>query len=252
MKVLVTGVAGFIGSHLASTLLDRGVAVAGIDCFTDYYPRAIKQSNLDVVLGRPGFRFLEDVDPGRRSLVAARRRDARVSPGRSGWRQAQLGHGFPDLHRQQHRSHAAPARGVGGRPIERFVYASSSSVYGDARRYPTEDDVAASVLAVRRDEARRRAPDACSTSRNFGLPTVALRYFTVYGPRQRPTWRSTSSVCGARRRTDSGFRRRQADARLHLRGDAVAANAGAWNAASRGRAYNVGGGSRVASTTCST
>ena len=59
MKALVTGVAGFIGSHLSGTLLDRGVPVTGVDCFTDYYPRTIKQANLDVVLNRPGFRFIE-------------------------------------------------------------------------------------------------------------------------------------------------------------------------------------------------
>ncbi len=59
MKALVTGAAGFIGSHLTAALLDRGADVVGIDCFTDYYPRAIKQANLDVNAGRQGFRFVE-------------------------------------------------------------------------------------------------------------------------------------------------------------------------------------------------
>ena len=59
MKALVTGAAGFIGSHLTATLLDRGASVTGVDCFTDYYPRTIKESNLDVNRRRPGFTFVE-------------------------------------------------------------------------------------------------------------------------------------------------------------------------------------------------
>ena len=59
MNVLVTGAAGFIGSHLTAALLDRGARVTGLDCFTDYYPRAIKESNLAVNRERPGFRFVE-------------------------------------------------------------------------------------------------------------------------------------------------------------------------------------------------
>ena len=112
MKALVTGAAGFIGSHLTAALLDRGAEVTGIDCFTDYYPRFIKEMNLAVNASRPGFRFiagsLQNADLSR----APRGQDARLSSRRAGRSPQELGQRLPDLHGQQRRRDAAAARGL--------------------------------------------------------------------------------------------------------------------------------------------
>ena len=112
MKALVTGAAGFIGSHLTAALLDRGAEVMGIDCFTDYYPRAIKEANLAVNARAAGLPLRRGSAPGRRPAGAARRHDARLSPRRAGRRAQELGQRLPDLHRQQRRRDAAAARGL--------------------------------------------------------------------------------------------------------------------------------------------
>jgi nucleoside-diphosphate-sugar epimerase len=176
MRYAVTGAAGFIGSHLARALAEAGTDVVGLDCFTDYYDVALKEENvegLDVrrvdlaeepldfsgfdgvfhLAGQPGARSFGDVFAGylRRNVLATQRV-----------------------------FEAAIAADV------RVVWASSSSVYGDAERYPTSEDT----------EPRPNNPYgitklACehlhdTYARLFGLHAVGLRYFTVYGPRQRP------------------------------------------------------------------
>ena len=173
---VVTGAAGFIGSHLAETLVASGHDVLALDCFTDYYDRALKEENargLDV----------NPVDLAEDELDFTGRDAVFHLAGQPGTRS--FGRVFPDYLRRnvlatQRVFEAAVAAGV---PV---VWASSSSVYGDAERYPTPEDV-----LPRPNNPYGITKLACehlqdAYTRVFGLRAVALRYFTVYGPRQRP------------------------------------------------------------------
>lgn len=182
MRSVVTGVGGFIGSHLADALLARGDDVVGVDCFTPYYDPAAKRAQV----------------PAGVRLVDADLRDADLEPIVEGadvvyHQAAQPGvrlswsSGFADYD-----SHNVLATQrlleacVGRSTMPRVVYASSSSVYGQAAAYPTsEDDLPRphSPYGV----TKLAAEHLCNLyAANWGLPTVSLRYFTVYGPRQRP------------------------------------------------------------------
>jgi nucleoside-diphosphate-sugar epimerase len=182
----VTGSAGFLGSQLAEHLIAEGHEVVGVDCFTDFYPRATKESNVAALRESSAF-TLHEID------LAAHPLD-RILEGidvvyhlaaQAGVR-GSFGEGFE--HYVHHNVHASQRllEAATRHSVERFVYASSSSVYGNAISYPTA-------------ETADRAPVSpygmtkCATEdlagvygRNQGLHTVGLRYFTAYGPRQRP------------------------------------------------------------------
>ena len=140
MKAIVTGAAGFIGSHLTAALLDRGAEVVGIDCFTDYYPRSIKESNLAVNVGRPEFRFIEAalqtadlsalLDGATHVFHLAAQAGVRKS-----WGQDFRVYTENNVDATQRLLEACV-----NRPLHRFVYASSSSVYGDNVSMPMRED----------------------------------------------------------------------------------------------------------------
>ena len=155
---IVTGCAGFIGSHLAETLLQRGDAVIGIDAFTDYYPAALKHANLEHLLARRGFIFLKSdlVDAPLGALVPGVDGVFHLAaqPGvRGSWGQGFDIYARDNLLSTQRVLEAAAAAEV------RVVFASSSSVYGDAPSYPTHGGHAAAArLALRGHQAVLRAP----------------------------------------------------------------------------------------------
>jgi nucleoside-diphosphate-sugar epimerase len=184
VRYVVTGAAGFIGSHLAEALQEQGHEVVGIDCFTDYYDVARKEENaagLDVLrldlaeddldlagydgvfhlAGRPGVRSFGTVfrDYARCNLVASQRV-----------------------------FEAAAAAGV------RVVFASSSSIYGDAETYPTPEDTQPLPISPYGITKLGCEHLARAYAQGFGLDAVVLRYFTVYGPRQRPDMAITRIV----------------------------------------------------------
>jgi len=176
MRYVVTGAAGFIGSHLAETLTAAGHDVVGLDSFTDYYDPALKEENargLDV----------RRVDLGVDPIDLSGFDGVFHLAGQPGARS--FGHVFPDylwrnLLATQRVFEAAVDAGT---PV---VWASSSSVYGDAETYPTPEDV-----VPRPNNPYGVTKLSCehlhdTYERLFGLRAVALRYFTVYGPRQRP------------------------------------------------------------------
>jgi nucleoside-diphosphate-sugar epimerase len=186
VKALVTGVAGFIGSNLARRLLADGHDVVGVDALTDYYDPQIKRSNLRRA-DDPRFRFVEgDLNTVDLAPLLA---DTEVvfheagQPGvRSSWG-SDFGRYASDNICATQRL-LEEARKAGG--LRRFVYASSSSVYGEAERYPTEETDRPQPVSPY-GVTKLAAEHLCSLyAHNYGLPTVSLRYFTVYGPGQRP------------------------------------------------------------------
>jgi UDP-glucose 4-epimerase len=246
MKALVTGAAGFIGSHLAGLLLDRGAEVTGLDCFTDYYARSIKEANLADNRGRGRFRFVEariqDADlPALLDGVTHVFHLAAQAGVRKSW-----GRDFRTYTENNVEASQQLLECCVGLPLERFVYASSSSIYGDNTAIPMREDARPQPVSPY-GVTKLAAEQLCYLSHvNHGVPATSLRYFTVYGPRQRP---------------DMGFHRfiRAAIAgdAISLFGDgeqtrdftfvadAVAATAAAGTRGVPGRAYNIGGGSRV-------
>ena len=186
MKALVTGVAGFIGSNIARRLLADGHDVVGVDALTDYYDPQIKRSNLRRA-DDPRFRFVEgDLNTlDLASLLA----DTEVvfheagQPGvRSSWGRDFGRYASDNICATQRLLEEARQAGS----LRRFVYASSSSVYGNAERYPTEETDRPQPVSPY-GVTKLAAEHLCSLyAHNYGLPTVSLRYFTVYGPGQRP------------------------------------------------------------------
>jgi nucleoside-diphosphate-sugar epimerase len=186
MKALVTGAAGFVGSHLSSTLLDAGAEVTGVDMFTDYYERDRKQANLAGLVGRPGFRFVEadlaevDLDP----LMAGAEQVFHLA-GQPGVR-ASWGLDFPVYVRQNVTVTQRVLEACLRADPVKVVYASSSSVYGDAEAYPTGEGLRPQPVSPY-GVTKLAGEHLCEVyRRSFGLSVVSLRLFTVYGPRQRP------------------------------------------------------------------
>jgi UDP-glucuronate 4-epimerase len=236
MRYVVTGAAGFIGSHLADALLEEGHEVVAVDCFTDYYDPALKEENargfdvsrLDLVedelaldgfdgvfhlAGQPGVRSFGAVfdDYVRRNLLATQR--VFESAARAG---------------------------------TRVVFASSSSVYGDVESYPTPEDVQPRPISPYGITKLACEQLAHAYAQGFGLDAVVLRYFTVYGPRQRPDM-ALARVIDALARGEpfelygDGLQSRS----FTYVADAVAATVAAMETAATRALYNVGGGAEA-------
>jgi UDP-glucuronate 4-epimerase len=236
MRYVVTGAAGFIGSHLAEALVRAGHDVVGIDCFTDYYDPALKEENargLDVrrldlagdeldfagvdgvfhLAGQPGVRSFGDVFDLylRRNMLASQRV-----------------------------FEAAAADGV------RVVFSSSSSVYGEAESYPTPEGTAPRPLSPYGITKLASEQLALAYGRSFGLDVVVLRYFNAFGPRQRPDMafpRIVEALCGGPPFELYGDGRQSRGFTYVL--DVVEATIRAMESAPAGSLYNVGGGAEV-------
>ncbi len=185
-RVVVTGAAGFIGSHLCERLLGDGHEVTGIDSFSDYYERGRKEQNLET-LRRDGRFTLEDLD-----LVAADLskplRGAKVVfhlAGQPGVRPSWGGH-FDRYVQDNIVATQRLLEALREVAVERLVFASSSSVYGDAEMFPTKETALPRPVSPYGMTKLAAEHLTFVYLRNFGIPTTSLRYFTVYGPRQRP------------------------------------------------------------------
>ena len=186
MRVIVTGGAGFIGSTLTERLLDEGHRVTVIDCFTDYYDPAMKRANLAAVAGHPNL-TVSEIDLATDDLVPAIDGADVIwhlagQPGvRLSWSDGFARYESCNVLATQRLLEAARTTEVG-----RFMYASSSSVYGNAERYPTLESDRPEPFSPY-GVTKLAAEHLCGLyAANWGVPTVSLRYFTVYGPRQRP------------------------------------------------------------------
>ncbi len=246
MRAIVTGAAGFIGSHLAERLLERGHEVVGIDGFTDYYAREIKESNVASLRTRARFTFFE-------TSIAAAPWDTLLEgvthvfhlAAQAGVRKS-WGGDFALYTTLNIDATQVLLEACVDRPLERLVYASSSSVYGDGVPIPMREDTRPRPLSPY-GVTKLAAEHLCLLYHaNYGVPAVALRYFTVYGPRQRPDMAFHRFLRGLLTAEP-----------LHLYGDgeqtrdftfvedAVSATVAAGERGTPGEVYNVGGGSRV-------
>jgi UDP-glucose 4-epimerase len=186
MRCLVTGCAGFIGSHLSEALIKEGHSVLGVDCLTDYYPKKIKRSNLSVLRKADGFEFVEADLASSNLLPVIKGVDAvfhlAAQPGvRSSWGATFSRYVMDNILATQRLLEALKSE-----PIKRFIYASSSSIYGESERMPTPEDVTPRPVSPY-GATKLAAEHLCRVYfRSYGVRIVTLRYFTVYGPRQRP------------------------------------------------------------------
>jgi UDP-glucose 4-epimerase len=197
VNCLITGGAGFIGSHLAERLIEEGHTVVGMDCFTDYYPRWMKERNLSELKQRTQFHFVEAdlLDVDLESLLRGELGNPGQTIGAVDWVfhlaaqagvRSSWGRTFDVYARNNVLATQRLLEAAKGTALKKFVYASSSSVYGDAECFPTPESMTPHPVSPY-GVTKLAGEHLCSLYwRNYGVPTVCLRYFTVYGPRQRP------------------------------------------------------------------
>lgn len=246
MRALVTGVAGFIGSHLVERLLTLGHQVIGIDSLTDYYSLRLKQRNLHGLLQSPAFRFIQgdltelELAPLLEEVQWVFHQAAQAGV-RASW-----GASFQVYLRDNVLATQRLLEAVKGSDIQKLVYASSSSIYGDAETFPTPETALPRPVSPY-GVTKLAAEHLCHLYwRNYGVPTVALRYFTVYGPRQRPDM-AFHIFCRALlqgkplRIFGDGLQSRD----FTYIADAVQGNLLAAERGPAGEVFNIGGGSRI-------
>ncbi len=242
MRFVVTGAAGFIGSHLRDALEASGHDVVAVDSLTDYYEPARKVENL-------GGRDLVEADLAETDLVALLDGVDGVYhlAGQPGVR-ASFG---PDFDLYVRRNVVASARvfEAAAHAGVRVVFASSSSVYGDAEAYPTPESAVPRPISPYGVTKLAAEHLAYAHARTGGLEVVGLRYFTVYGPRQRPDMAFARLLEAlASGEAFPLFGDGSASRSFTFVGDAVAATIAAMERGRAGELYNVGGGDEATMT----
>jgi nucleoside-diphosphate-sugar epimerase len=242
MRALVTGCAGFIGSHLTDKLLDLDYEVIGIDCFTDYYSRSIKESNLSSALEHSNFKFIENdiLNINEFPEVDYVFHLAAQAGVRTSW-----GKNFEIYTRNNIEVTQRLLEYYKDTNINKFVYSSSSSVYGDANLPMKEDSLLKPVSPY--GATKLAAEHLCYLYwKNYEVPIVSLRYFTVYGPRQRPDMaihKFINAILNEDLITIFGDGTQTRDFTYVL--DVVNANILAAKSKIAGEIFNLGGGNRI-------
>jgi UDP-glucose 4-epimerase len=246
VKALVTGVAGFLGSTLADSRAAGGAEVVGLDCFTDYYAREAKERNIEALRTRGGLRFVEeplqsvDLDALLDGVTHVFHLAAQAGV-RGSW-----GAQFATYTSHNVDATQRLLEALKGRSIERLVYASSSSVYGDVAAIPMREDARVQPVSPY-GVTKLAAEHLCQLYHaNYGVPSVSLRFFTVYGPRQRPDMAFHRFIRAAHLGepiTLFGDGEQTRD--FTYVADIVSALEAAGDRGEPGGVYNIGGGSRV-------
>lgn len=245
MICLVTGAAGFIGSHVCWRLLEKGFRVVGVDSFTDFYPKWIKEKNILPLLRKEKFEFIPE-DLNRLDLKNLLRKAdyifhlAAQAGVRASWGQNFSIYTQNNIEATQRLLEAAKAS-----QIKKFIFASSSSVYGFCPELPMSETSPVRPFSPY-GVSKLAAEQLCFLYfKNYGVPCVSLRFFTVYGPKQRPDmafhkfFRAVSedkpiSIFGDGRQTRD----------FTYIDDVVEANFAALEKGKIGETYNIGGGNR--------
>ena len=250
MVKLITGVGGFIGSSLAQRLLQNGEDVVGVDCFIDYYPREIKEKNLRPLRDYSTFAFIEknilELDfPKILDGIDGIYHQAAQAGVRASW-----GEDFGIYTKNNILATQKLLEAVKESRV-RVVYASSSSVYGETKKIPMQEDDLPNPVSPY-GVSKLAAEHLCRLYwKNFRVPTVSLRYFTVYGPRQRPDMafhRFLKAIMKGEEITLYGDGEQTRD--FTFIKDAVDANLLAMEKGQSGGVYNIGGGSQVTINNC--
>jgi nucleoside-diphosphate-sugar epimerase len=245
-RVVVTGAAGFIGSHLCDRLLADGHEVVGIDSFSGYYARDLKDSNLEAALKHPNFKVVEaDLVTSGLSQVLSGASVVFHLAGQPGVRPS-WGSTFDPYVQANIVATQRLLETLREIPIKRLVFASSSSIYGDAEMFPTKETALPRPVSPYGMTKLAAEHLAFVYMRNFGIPVTALRYFTVYGPRQRPDMAFCRFMQALVENQEIGvFGDGEQTREFTYVSDAVDGTVKAATADVAGQIINLGGGSRV-------
>jgi UDP-glucose 4-epimerase len=240
--LLVTGCAGFIGSHLVDRMLELGYKGIGIDCFTDYYPREIKEANISNALKNKNFKLIEEdiLKMDKFPEVDYVFHEAAQAGVRASW-----GKSFDIYTRNNEEATQRLLEFYKDLSIKKFVYASSSSVYGDTELPMKENSLLKPVSPY--GVTKLAGENLCYLYyKNYGVPTISLRYFTVYGPRQRPDMaihKFVKAILNGEEITVFGDGTQTRD--FSYINDVIEANILAAKSDIVGEVFNIGGGSRI-------
>jgi UDP-glucose 4-epimerase len=245
MRIIVTGAAGFIGSHLCRRLLDEGCSVTGIDCFTDFYPRWIKEKNLAPLVKAKHFKLLardlndlpmKDILKNANALFHL----AAQAGVRSSW-----GRNFSVYIQNNILATQKILEAAKEAQLKKFLFASSSSVYGLTPDLPMTEKSSLFPLSPY-GVTKLASEQLCSLYfKNFDVPAVSLRLFTVYGPGQRPDMafhKFFKAILDHKKITVFGDGKQTRD--FTFIDDIIAANVSALEKGKPGQVYNIGGGHR--------
>ena len=251
MKALITGSAGFIGSRIAKRLLESGYEVIGLDCFTDYYERWLKELNLEPIKDHPNFTFHETDIMDFEIAGTLKDGDAVFHEAAQAGVRASWGKEFEIYTQNNVLATQRLLEQVKNIKLKKLVYAGSSSVYGDVNTFPMKED----------DHPRPVSPYGVTKlagehlcmlyHRNFQVPTVSVRYFTVFGPGQRPDMafnRFSKALINGTPMPLYGTGKQTRD--FTFIDDIVTGSIQAMEADCEGTVMNIGGGSRISLAEC--